>query len=147
MITLYYSSFFCRTPRCDKTYLTIGDKIIHTRFNTLFKSYIKGCHICQFSKNDKPPVRQLQQRINLNYRQLSRINMDLKVVPKSLKGHKLFNNYADISFKTRRNRQCLKESLISKYCILDYITMDQDSVFMSSLMKYLFKKFNIKLRL
>ena len=42
----------------------------------------------QLSKNDKPPVRQLQQRINLNYRPLSRLSMDLKVMPEFHKGHK-----------------------------------------------------------
>ena len=38
--------------------------------------------------NDKPPMRQLQTRINLNYRPLSRLSMDLKVMPRSNKGHK-----------------------------------------------------------
>ena len=28
--------------------------------------YIKGCHVCQLNRKDKPPVRQLQTRINLN---------------------------------------------------------------------------------
>ena len=36
--------------------------------------------------NKKPP-RQLQTRINLNYRPLSRLSMDLKVMPRSDKGH------------------------------------------------------------
>ena len=40
----------------------------------------------------------------------------------------------------------LIENVISKYCILDYIIMDQDNMFMSSLMNYLFKKFDIKIR-
>ena len=31
----------------------------------------------------------------------------------------------------------LIENMISKYCILDYIIMDQDSAFMSLLMKFL----------
>ena len=52
------------------------------------RSYIKGCHICQLSRNDKPPVRQLQQRISLNYRPLSRLGIDLKVMLKSYKGHR-----------------------------------------------------------
>ena len=30
----------------------------------------------------------MQTRINLNYRPLSRLSMDLKVMPKSFKGHK-----------------------------------------------------------
>ena len=47
------------------------------------RSYIKGCHICQLNRKDKLPERQLQPRINLNYRPLSRLSMDLKVMPKS----------------------------------------------------------------
>ena len=50
--------------------------------------YIKECHICQLSTNDKPPVRQLKQRISFNYRPLSMLNVDLKIMPKSYKGHK-----------------------------------------------------------
>ena len=34
----------------------------------------------------------------------------------------------------------LIENVISKYCVANYIIMDQDSTFMSSLMNYLFKK-------
>ena len=36
----------------------------------------------------KPPTRQLQARINLNYSPLSRLSMDLYVMPRSGKGHK-----------------------------------------------------------
>ena len=47
------------------------------------RSYIKVCHICQLNRKDKLPERQLQPRINLNYRPLSRLSMDLKVMPRS----------------------------------------------------------------
>ena len=40
----------------------------------------------------------------------------------------------------------LIESVISKYCVPDYMIMDQDSAFMSSLMNYLFKKLDIKIK-
>ena len=40
----------------------------------------------------------------------------------------------------------LIENVISKYCVPDYIIMDQDSAFMSSLMKYLLKKLDIKIK-
>ena len=40
----------------------------------------------------------------------------------------------------------LIESGITKYCIPEHIIMDQDSTFMSSLMNYLFKKFDIKMK-
>ena len=40
----------------------------------------------------------------------------------------------------------LIEKVISKYCVPDYIIMDQDNAYMSSLMHYLFKKLNIKIK-
>ena len=51
-------------------------------------SYIKGCHICQLSRNEKQPSRHLQTRINPNYVPMSRLSMDLKVMPRSYKGHR-----------------------------------------------------------
>ena len=42
--------------------------------------------------------------------------------------------------------EVLTENIITKYCILEYVIMDQDNVFMSSLMTYLLNKFNIKIR-
>ena len=40
----------------------------------------------------------------------------------------------------------LIENVISKYCVPDYIIMDQDIAFMSSLMNCLLKKCDIKIR-
>ena len=40
----------------------------------------------------------------------------------------------------------LIEYIITKYCIPDWIIMDQDSVFMSSLMNYLFNKLDMKIK-
>ena len=42
--------------------------------------------------------------------------------------------------------EALIENVISKFCIPEYIIMDQDSAFMSSLMTYLLDKFNIKIK-
>ena len=42
--------------------------------------------------------------------------------------------------------EALVENVITKYCIPEYIIMDQDSAFMSLLITYLLKKFNIKIR-
>ena len=88
IITLYYSSLFAGHQGIIRTYLTIGDKFIIPGLILYLRSYIKGCHICQLSRNDEPPLRQLQTRINLNYRPLSRLCMDLKVMPRLYKGHK-----------------------------------------------------------
>ena len=41
--------------------------------------------------------------------------------------------------------EALIENVITTYCIPENSIMDQDSAFMSSLMTYLFTKFNIKI--
>ena len=40
----------------------------------------------------------------------------------------------------------LIEHIVTKYCIPDCIIMDQDTMFMSSLMNYLFNKLDIKVK-
>ena len=40
----------------------------------------------------------------------------------------------------------LIENVITKYCIPEYIIMDQDNAFMSFLINYLFKKLDIKMK-
>ena len=42
--------------------------------------------------------------------------------------------------------EALIENVITKYCIPKYIIIDQDSAFMSSLMTYLFHKFDMKIK-
>ena len=101
-------------------------------------------------------MRQLQTRINLNYGTLSRLIMDPKV-SRSNKGHKYIlciiyevNNYL-ISVpiyqtKSEEIGDALIEHIIAKYCIPDFIIMDEDRAFMSSLMNNLFKKLDIKIK-
>ena len=48
-----------------KTYLKIADKFFIPDLMHYLHSNIKGCHICQLTRKDKPPTRQLQTRINL----------------------------------------------------------------------------------
>ena len=71
-----------------KTYLTIADKFFIPYLMHYLHSYINSCHICQLSRKDKTPTMQLQERISLNYSLLSRLSMDLKVMPRSHKRHK-----------------------------------------------------------
>ena len=85
IVKLYHSSLSAGHQGVRKTYLTIGDKFFIQGLIHHLRSYIIGCHKCQLSRNENPPVRQLQQRINLIYRSLSRLSMDLKVIPKSYK--------------------------------------------------------------
>ena len=82
IITLYHSSLFAGHQGVIKTYLTINEKFFIPNLIHYLRLYIKACHICQLNRNEKPPSRQLQTRINLNYRPLSRLSMDLKVMPK-----------------------------------------------------------------
>ena len=83
--------------------------------------------------------------------------MDLKVMPRSGKGHKFIlciigevTNYLITvpiyQSKTEEVGEALIEHIITKYCIPNCILMDQNHTFMSSLMNYLFNKFNIKVK-
>ena len=47
--------------------------------------------------------------------------------------------------KSEEIGEALTENVITKYCIPEYIIMDQHTAFMSSLMTYLLAKFNIKI--
>ena len=137
--------------------MTIADKYFIPGLLHYLRSYIKGCHICPLSRNEKLPTRQLQTKINLNYRPLSRLNMVLKVMPRSNKGHKYIlcitdevTNYLIIvpihQSRSEEIGDALIHNIISKYCVPNYIIMDQDSAVMSSLMNYLFKKLDIKIK-
>ena len=86
IITLYHSNLFAGHQGVIKTYLTISNRFYTPNLMHYLRSYIKGCHVCQLNRKDKLPERQLQPRINLNYRPLSRLSMDLNVMPKSYKG-------------------------------------------------------------
>ena len=78
-------------------------------------------------------------------------------MPRSHKGHKFILCINDevtkylltvpiYQAKSEEIGEALIENVITKYCIPEYIIMDQESAFISSLMTYLLNKFNIKIR-
>ena len=157
IIMLYHSHLFAEHQGVIKTYLTISDKFFIPDLIHYLRSYVKSCHLCQLVCNEKPPPRQLQSRINPNYVPLSRLSMDLQVMPRSHKGHKYIlciidevTNYLIMVpiFQGRSEEigEDLIENVITKYCIPEYIIMDQDSTFKFLLMTYLLDKFNIKIK-
>ena len=83
--------------------------------------------------------------------------MDLKVMPRSCRGHRYIfcvinevtNYMITAPIKYSRSEEVGEASIndvISKYCVSDYMIMDLDSAFMSSLMNYLFKRLEIKIK-
>ena len=155
IITLYHSSLFAGHQGVIKMYLTINDEFFIPNLIHYLRSYIKVCLICQLAHNEKSPARQLQTRINPNYIPLPRLSMDLKVMPRSYRGHKFIlciidevTNYLITvpihQAKSEEVGEALIENVITKYCVPEYIIMDQDSAFMSSLMTYSLDKFYIK---
>ena len=74
IITLYHSNLYAGHQGVIKMYLTISDRFYIPNLMHYLRSYIKGCHICQLNRKGKIPERQLQLRINLNYRPLSRLS-------------------------------------------------------------------------
>ena len=151
IITLYHRSLFAGHQGVIKTYLTISDKFFIPNLIHYLRSYIKGYHICQLSRNGKATSRHLQTRINPNYIPMSRLSMDLKVRPRSHKGHRYIlcitdevtNLFITVPiFQTRSEEigESLLENVMTKYGIPDYNIIDQDSAFMFSLMTYLFHR-------
>ena len=156
IIALYQTSLFAGYQGVVKMYLTMKDKFFIPNLMHYLRSFIKGCHICQLSRTDKPPTRQLQPRFYLNYRPRSKLSMDLKVMPRSQKGHKfilciidkMMNYLTTVPIflsSSEEVGEVLIEHVISIFCAPDCIIMDQDSAFMSALMNYLFRKLNIKI--
>ena len=157
IIELYHSSLFTGHQGVIKTYLTISNKFFIPHLMHYLRSYLSTCHICQLFRKDKPPSRQLEARINLNYRPMSRLSMDLKMMPRLQKGHQFIlciidkmTNYLITAplYQARSEEvgEALIENVISKFGMPDYMMMDQDSAFMSSLMSYLFKKLEITIK-
>ena len=156
IITLYHSSLFAVHVGVIKTHLTMSNKFFIPNLIYYLRSYIKGCHICQLAHNENPPTKQLQTRINQNYIPLSRLSMDLKVKPRSHKGHKYIlciinevTNYlitVPIHQAKSEVGDALTDNVMTKDCVPEYIIMDQDTTFMSHLMTYLLNKFNIKIK-
>ena len=88
---------------------------------------------------------------------MSRLSMDLKVMPRLQKGHWFIlcmidemTNYliAAPLYQARSEEvgEALIENVITKFGAPDDMVMDQDSAFMSSLMSYLFKKLGITIK-
>ena len=53
VITLYHKSLFAGHQGVIKTYLTTSDKFFIPNLIHYLRSYIKWCHICQLSRNEK----------------------------------------------------------------------------------------------
>ena len=79
-------------------------------------------------------------------------------MPRSYRGHKLILCIIDEvtnclitvpihQAKSEEVGESLIEHVVTKYCVSEYIIMDQDSAFMSSLMTYLLNRFNINIKI
>ena len=145
IITLYHKSLFVGHQGVIKTYLTISDTFFIPNLIHYLRSHIKGCYTCKLSRNEKPHTRHLQTRINPNYVPMSRLSMDLNIMPRLHKGHRYILCIIDeitnflvtvpiFQAKSEEVGETLLEHVITKYCMPENIIMDQDSAFMSSLM-------------
>ena len=119
IIELYHSSLFAGHQGVIKIYLTISDKFFIPHLMHYLRSYLSACHICQLFRKDKPPSRQLETSINLNYRPMFRLSMDLKIMPRSQKGHRFIlcvidkmNNYLITTPLYQARSEEVREALI-----------------------------------
>ena len=88
---------------------------------------------------------------------MSKLSMDLKVMPKLQKGHcyimcvidEMTNSLVTSPIYQAKSEEigdALIENVISKFGTPEYIINDQDSAFMSTLMNYLFRRLGIKVK-
>ena len=88
---------------------------------------------------------------------MSRLSIDLRVMPKSYRGQKFIlcvidemtNYLITMPIYQARSEEIgntLKDNVISKYGIPEYLIMDQDSAFMFTIMNHLFRRLNIKIK-
>ena len=88
---------------------------------------------------------------------MSRLSRDLKVMPRLQTGHwyilcvidEMINYLITTPLYQARSEEvgeALIENIISAYGTPEYMIMDQDSAFMSSLMSYFFKKLGIDIK-
>ena len=94
IIELYHTSLFVGHQGVIKPYLTISNKFFIPNIMHYLRPFLSTCHICQLFRNNKPPSRQLEATINLNYRPMSRLSMDLEVMPRLQKRapvHSMYN--------------------------------------------------------
>ena len=88
---------------------------------------------------------------------MCRLSMDLIVMPRSQKGDCYIlcvideiTNYLITAplyqARSEEVREALIENVISTFGMQEYMIMDQDNAFMSSLMSYLFKKLGISIK-
>ena len=129
IIALYHPSLFAGHQGIVKTYLTMKNKFFIPNLMHCLRSFIKGCNICQLSQSDKLPTRELQPWICLNYRLLSKLSMELKVMPRSQKDHKFIlciidemtNYLVTVPIYHSRSEEvgeALIEHVISKFLLL-----------------------------
>ena len=55
IISLYHNSLFAGHRGVLKTYLTMTSKFFIQNLMHYLRTFLKACHICQLSRNDKPP--------------------------------------------------------------------------------------------
>ena len=128
IIELYHTSLFAGHQGVIKTYFTISNKFFIQNLMHYLRSFLSTCHICQLFRNDKPPSRQLETRINLNYRPMFRLSMDLKVMPRSLKWHWYI--------------QCLKDEM-TNYLITAPLYQARSEEVGEALIEYVISKFGM----
>ena len=112
---------------------------------------------CQLHRDEIPQPRQAQHRINPNYKTMTGLSMDMKVMPTSYKGHNFIlvvidevpNIMVMIPIYQSRSEEIINvliEHVFSKYSIPECMIRDQDGAFMYTLIGYVFKMLAIKIK-
>ena len=81
LLNAYHSSIIGGHAGITKCYHTISQRFYCPNLAENLRAYITGCHVCQLFKKGKEFKRPYQKRINLNVPAMTKISMDIKLMP------------------------------------------------------------------
>ena len=154
LLDTYHSSLIGGHSGITKCYQTISQRFYCPNLAENLRAYITGCHICQMFKKGKNFQRPYQKRMNINTPVMTRISMDIKLMPVN-RGYSHIlvllcevSNYMVAlplsSTRTQSILEAFQRGYLAYFGPPTHIICDQDPAFTSSLMEAFVTHLNIK---
>ena len=157
LVDYYHSTLIGGHPGISKTLQTLSSRFYCPRLADYIRAYIVGCHICQIFKNSPRFHKHFEQRYyDVSTPALTNVSMDLKYMPTSQKQYKfLLVILCEVSnfivthpmkeISSKHVCEILVDNFIAYFSTPFRLVCDQDASFLSSLSKYAYQQFGIKL--
>ena len=154
LLDRYHSSLMGGHVGITKCYQTISQRFYCPNLAEQLRAYITGCHMCQLFKKGKTFNRPFQKRININVPAMTKLSMDIKLMPASHGYTHILvllcevSNFmvalSLVSTKTQNILEAFQKGYLAYFGPPTHIICDQDPAFTSSLMEAFTQQLNIK---